>query len=528
MKEHQFLNQQLSIILNLYNSKIFDEVVIKGKILIKKYPKQNIFYNIVALSLSSLNKNDEAIKLLNLALNNNINDINVLNNIGLIQSKIGNFNLAREYLEKALTLKNDFVDALINISNIDLKQNKVKDAEKKLLKALAASKSKQSDEIINISLAQLNQQAGEFNKSLNYFKNVNKINPANCIADKGISTIHRYQSKNDEHITSMKKKLEFVKDKEHLSALNFAIGKAYDDIGEFKTSFKYIKEGNKIFNSLLRYNIEEDKIFFSKLKKFFSGDVGSNKISCKKKFIFIIGMPRSGTTLVEQIISSHRNVFGAGELNYLSESLQKIIKNEKEFLFSLYSLLEVKDLQTIQQDYIKKTDLLVRKEDFLIDKAPLNFRWVGFIRNIFPNSKIIHCKREPMDICFSNYKNSFAGKSLPFTYDLKNLAIFYNLYEDLMNFWNSKYPKDIYNLDYENLVNNQEIETRNLINYCSLDWDKNCLLPHKNKKLVATASLSQVRNPLYKNSINKWQKYSEELEELYKFIKNTKRAYSLS
>lgn len=519
MKEFKFLNQQLSIILNLYNSKMFDKVIVKGKVLIKKYPNQNIFYNIVALSLSYLNKNDEAIKLLNLALNNNSNDFNVLNNIGLIQTKINNFDVAREYLQKALDLKNDFIDALVNLSNIDLKQNKIKDAEKKLLKALTFSKSKQSDEIINMSLAQLNQQAGEFNKSLDYFKTVTKLNPANCIADKGISTIHNYQSEDDEHLTGMIKKLKFIKDKEHLSGLNFAIGKAYEDIGEFKKSFKYIHEGNQIFNTQLKYNIEEDKIFFSKIKKFFSEDSGFNQIYCKKKFIFIIGMPRSGTSLVEQIVSSHKNVFGAGELNYLSESLETIIKNEKNFLFDLFSSIDVKDLRAIQQEYIKKTDLFERTEDFLIDKAPLNFRWVGFIKNIFPNSKIIHCKRDPMDTCFSNYKNSFSGKSLPFTYNLKNLGTFYNLYKDLMGFWNSKYPKDIYNLEYEALVNNQEYETRNLIDYCSLDWDDNCLLPHKNKKLVATASLSQIRKPIYNTSIKKWQKHSIELEELYKIIK---------
>ena len=123
-----------------------------------------------------------------------------------------------------------------------------------------------------------------------------------------------------------------------------------------------------------------------------------------------------------------------------------------------------------------------------------------------------------MDVCYSNFKNSFESSSLAFCYDIKKLGGFYKLYKDLMIFWNKLFPDDIYNLSYEKIINNQEIETKSLLKFCNLEWDQNCLSPHKNKKTVATASLAQVRNPIYKSSIKKWENYSDELSELKKII----------
>ena len=128
--------------------------------------------------------------------------------------------------------------------------------------------------------------------------------------------------------------------------------------------------------------------------------------------------------------------------------------------------------------------------------------------------------REPMDICFSNYKNAFSASSLGFSYNLDNLGNFFNLYKNLMKFWDEIFKDDIYTLNYEQLINNQKSETKKLLEYCELDWDENCMKTHKNKKIVATASISQVRSPVYKTSINKWENYSEQLRDLKKIIFN--------
>ena len=190
-----------------------------------------------------------------------------------------------------------------------------------------------------------------------------------------------------------------------------------------------------------------------------------------------------------------------------------LLKNEE----SLYKSEEL--LKNCQNHYFDKLNKHNIKEKIIIDKAPLNFKWIGFIISAFPNSKIIHCKRDPMAICWSNFKNSFSSKSIGFSYNLDDLGKYYNLYDDLIRFWINLFSEKIYNLDYENLVNNKKEEIKKIIEFCELEWDENCLNPEKNKKSVSTASLSQVRSPIYKSSIKNWENFSEKLGELKKILK---------
>ena len=316
----------------------------------------------------------------------------------------------------------------------------------------------------------------------------------------------------------MIKKVTLIKDKENYKSLSFALGKAYEDLGDFDESFNYLKAANDIEKQQLNYKIENDIKIFSNIKKFFLENEISSINNTNKKIIFVVGMPRSGTTLTEQIISSHKEVFGAGELPYLSEFFNDNIN----FLEQINNTTKIKNfLIDCQKYYFSKIEGHKINENIIIDKAPLNFKWIGFILAIFPNSKIIHCQRDPMAICWSNYKNSFSSRSIGFSYDLVDLAKFFNLYDDLMNFWKKSFSKNIYNLDYQQLVTNKEIEIKKIINFCELKWDDNCLKPEENKKSVSTASLSQVRSPIYKSSIKNWENYSNKLNVLKEIIKHT-------
>ena len=518
MNNIHILKKQIEIIINLYNSQNFEQVIIKTKVLIKKFPEQLVLYNILALSLSNVGKNEEGLKILNNALRYNNNNIFIFNNLGLLNSNLNNYKLARDYFEKALSINENFVDALVNLANLFLKENKTDLAEINYLKALEITKDNQQLEIINNALGLFYQQVGKFEKSLNYFKIVNKINPMNTAVDKSISSTHKYIDKNDEHLLSMRTKLAKINDKNKLKNLYFALGKAYEDLKDYDNSFHYLKLANDIVKNYIKYNIEKDRKLFNKIKTLFKDYKGNIKIEPKKKFIFIVGMPRSGTTLTEHIISSHKDVYGAGELPFLEKIIKEHILIDNNFNENHISKIKMDTLKKIQSEFIKNTDILNYEEEVLVDKAPLNFRWIGFIKILFPNSKIIHCNREAMDTCFSNYKNSFGVKSLEFSYTLEDLATYHNMYKDLMNFWNNVFCNEIYNIHYEKLVVNQEAETKKLLDFCNLDWDKNCLLPHKNKKRVATASLEQVRNPIYKSSLKKWENYSKHLTTLKDII----------
>ena len=522
--DKKYLETQASVLINLYSAKKFDDVVQKGKVLIKKFPDQIIFYNATALSLSALGKNSEALQILKKALELNPKNINVLNNLGLINSNLNKNKEAREYLEKVISINNKFPDALLNLGNLDLKEGKTKSAKDKLSSALTLSKNTQSDLIINTALGNLNQQLGNFEDARSNFDIVNKINPLSTTADKSISTIHKYLNKDDPHLVSMLKKLEKIKDNENLQPLYFALGKAYEDIKEYKTSFKYIKLGNDIADKLIKYNISKDKKLFFEIKRLFEPSNETKEIDSEKKIIFILGMPRSGTTLVEQIISSHNEVYGAGELSYMEDITKNLInyKTQKEADLSSYfkdiKQFKYEKLKLAQLEYIERLKSHDFKEKIITDKAPLNFRWIGLIKMIFPNSKIIHCERNGMDTCYSNFKNAFSGASLGFCYNLEKLGNYYNMYKDLMSFWNSKFNDQIYNLSYEKLINNKDLEVKNLLKFCELSWDEKCLNPHLNKKTVATASLAQVRTPVYKSSVDKWKNVEDELKDLKNII----------
>ena len=231
-------------------------------------------------------------------------------------------------------------------------------------------------------------------------------------------------------------------------------------------------------------------------------------------------MPRSGSTLIEQIVSSHKNVYGGGEIYILGQVFFEKFKNNNQLnKNNEISINFYNELIDIQKKYIEKISMIDNSKKVFTDKAPLNFRWIGFILSLFPNSKIIHCKRNKIDNCWSIYKNNFAG-SLNFSNNLEDLGFFHNLYEELMSFWNNKFKDKIYNLSYEDLVNNPDAQIKLLIKFCGLDWDPSCFEFHKNTRTIKTVSFVQARKPIYKSSINSSSKYLEYLNKLKSVLKS--------
>ena len=278
-------------------------------------------------------------------------------------------------------------------------------------------------------------------------------------------------------------------------------------------SYKFLKTGNDLKKEQLNYNIKSEINLFNKITKVFK-DIDLKKIKNNNKCntIFILGMPRSGTSLVEQIISSHSNVFGAGELPILSNIIrEKFMDNEELQLSKLLEIIDDENkinlLSNIYSNFIKYFNF---NEQYITDKAPLNFRWIGFIKILFPEAKIIHGTRDPKNNCLSLYKNLFEG-GLGFTYNETDLTEYYKLYSELMKFWDSKITKPILNVKYETLINNNEDEMKKIINYCGLNWEEDCLMFHKNTTPIKTMSTAQARKPIYKSSLNSFDKYKEYL-----------------
>ena len=222
--------------------------------------------------------------------------------------------------------------------------------------------------------------------------------------------------------------------------------------------------------------------------------------------IFVIGMPRSSTTLVEQILSNHSKVYGAEEVEFIPN-----LAREK---------FDECDLQKIGEEYVNKMKNISSNSDRTTDKLPANFLYVGFIKLILPRSKIIHCYRNSKDNCLSIFKNQFSSKKIKFAYDMNEIVSYYSLYENLMNYWKTTLPNFIYEIKYENLVLDTKNEIKNLLLNCDLDWSNNCLNFHNNNRPVKSASDTQIRSKIYNSSINSWKNYEKHLNKYFNKLKN--------
>jgi hypothetical protein len=225
-------------------------------------------------------------------------------------------------------------------------------------------------------------------------------------------------------------------------------------------------------------------------------------------------MPRSGTSLVHQILSSHSMVHGAGELNKIYKFSIPVLKDLKT---NNIENISEDSLLSIRSQYLEFLSSLGVNEKIFVDKMPLNFRFIGFIIAAFPEAKIIHMKRNPMAICWSIYKNFFPGNS--YSYDQEDTANYYKLYEDLMNYWEDLYPNKIFNFNYEQLTSSQEKETKRLLEYCEIPWDENCLDFHNNSTMMRTTSAMQVKKKMYQGSSEEWKKFADNLQTLIAGLK---------
>jgi tetratricopeptide (TPR) repeat protein len=292
----------------------------------------------------------------------------------------------------------------------------------------------------------------------------------------------------------------------------------FRNIKDFDKSYKYLEIMNELCFEIADFDLNKDKVLFEELAQHRSYPEIQMKESSVIP-IFICGMPRSGTTLCEQILSAHSDVYGAGELRYLLQltKLQDVInKPEINNIEKYVENIETKEaLSNIRQEYLKLlASINKRGEKYVCDKMPHNFLLIDLIRFILPEAKIIYCKRKPADNCFSLLTQRFVEGRHLYCYNQKTLAEYYQFHEKLMNVWLEKFRKDIFILDNEDLVNNQKNITIELLKFCSLDWEDSCIEFYKNKRQVRTASLEQVRQPINKKSIGAWESYKSHLGEM--------------
>ncbi|PPR46015.1 MAG: hypothetical protein CFH18_00409 [Alphaproteobacteria bacterium MarineAlpha5_Bin8] len=515
--------------------------------LIKQNNISPLLYTSLGLVCIKTNREKEAIKLFNQAIKINPKDDVAINNLGLIYLSKKEHQTAKKYFLESIKIKKNSkvffylgqiyiqlnniekaifnlkesikitedAEALCNLGHLLYLKGEILEAEKYTCLAL---KYKPNLDIARNNLGLINLSKGNINEAKHDFSKAIKINTHNFMAHYNLSIITDYSTKNL-HEKELLNLIKSSKNNNELLHLSFAVAKLYKDKKDYKKSFKYYKSANSIKRKTFDYSLNEDKIKFKNIENTLSLEL-FNRIKGfgfdKKKTIFIVGMPRSGTSLIEQVLSSHTKVYGAGEVNFFDEILSKYFLNKKKLLDS--KLIKKENLYKAGKEYIKKIESFANSKKILINKLPLNFRWMGLIKLVLPNSIIIHCKRNPMDTCLSIFEQNFLIKGNEYTFNLDEIGHFYKLYEDSISHWKKLLINDFYEIQYEKLVNNQKEETKKLLKFCSLKWENKCINFYKNKSIVRTASVQQVRKKIYTSSVNKAEIYKSELTKLKKIL----------
>lgn len=343
------------------------------------------------------------------------------------------------------------------------------------------------------------------------------------LSDMGVLSEEDFQYCDINHPVHQKRKVRW----QEKSSLGFARGIYLAKQKKHDEAFTEYKSANDIINENLPFDFEELKQRNDRHIEFFNGEFfEKNRIfgSPSNLPVFVVGMPRSGSTLIEQILSSHSRITAGGELHHIMrmEAQQIICANEKSEQYpDTLRNLEYETIQYYADQYFDYLSEYISEDaDFIIDKLPHNFLNIGLIKLVFPNSTIIHSIRNPLDTCLSCYLKKFNNmEHLSYTFDLEALGHFYAEYQRMMKHWHSVLPGQILDVQYEDMLDNQEAVSRKMLEHIGVDWEDACLNFHTNKRMVKTASLYQVRQPIYKTSKGRWKRYEKHLAPLINVLK---------
>ena len=421
-------------------------------------------------------------------------------NMGTALFDKGDLEAAVDCIKHALKIKPDSAEAYNNMGNVLQDKGDLNTAIENYKQAI---KIKPNYAEVYNNMGNTLQYKGDLKAAIENYKQALKFKPNYAEAHRNLSSVTKYDDKTP-HVVQMQ---NLYQDKniteDQRCHLSFALAKAFEDLNDLDQSFSYLVLGNELRKNQLAYNIEKDIKFFDLLKNTYPMlkrlSPPTLEVSHEPQPIFILGMTRSGTSLVEQIVSSHSKVTGAGELNYVSQFGAKYAAG--------LTRINSEALLDFRNRYLGALEKNANDRSIVTDKMPENFKYVGLILLAFPEAKIVHVKRNPAATCWSNYKHYFAAKGLGHCYELNDLVTYYGLYRQLMQFWQDQSGDRIYNLNYDNLTINQEKETRSLFQYLGLEWEDACISPQNNKHNVRTASQQQVRQKVYKDSSQKWRRF---------------------
>ncbi|CAN5436089.1 tetratricopeptide repeat-containing sulfotransferase family protein [soil metagenome] len=534
--------QEIDVILELFNQGRFDQAEMLARDLCTRFPRHGFGWNALGAVLLQSGRSEEALEPMQKAAYLLAADPDAHNNLGTCLHMLGRITEAEACFRRTLKIKPDFTLAHNNLGSALQEQGRFAEAETNFDRAieldpayadahynLGTSLSMQGQTAnaercyrrtleINpgygkalVALGVLKAGNGQFEAAEEFFQRAIAIDPGLSSAWSAIAGVRKMTREDEEWVRGAQKIAESGLEPRQASRLHFSIGKYYDDVGEFAPAFENYRRANDLSK---RFSEKYDRQRQTRLINHLCHAYDQQRMQMKKpgssdsaRPVFIVGMPRSGTSLAEQILASHPSVFGAGELDFWPQALVNHMPaalggEPDEALLGELTTGYLDELAGRRSD--GKADVLR-----VVDKMPVNFLNLGLILTSFPNARVLHTMRNPIDTCLSIYFQNFSTTHL-YANDLDDLAHYYREYHRMMTHWRAVLPTQVFlDIPYESLVGDQENWSRKMIDFIGLEWDPRCLDFHQTERSVRTASQWQVRQEIYSSSVERWRNYEK-------------------
>jgi tetratricopeptide (TPR) repeat protein len=424
---------------------------------------------------------NEASELAQSLINSSQKSLSFCTDLGLLFNKLGDFQSSLECYQSALAMQPNNPQTLFNLASVQRYMGKLAEAQ-------------------------------------NSFDQLIKQDPDDSEAWLLRSNLKKQTAQNN-HVKSLQEALKRPRSAIDKAQLFYALGKELEDLQQYDEAFEALNQGAQTRRANMQYTLGNDLAVLNKISQVYDHKMLNKSIvGCEDSApIFILGLPRTGSTLVERIVANHSDVYAAGELNNFAigmmQQVRQLSNTPPSDKLALIEATSKIDFAQLGQNYIQSTRPDTNNHARFIDKLPLNSLYIGLIRLALPNAKIIYVQRHPMDTFYAIFKQCFT-QGYPFSYDLTELCQYQIAHHKLMKHWQQELGQNLYSITYESLVADIEGETRKLLDYCDLPWQPKCIDFHQNKTATTTASASQVRQPLYSSSIGKWKKLSKQLSDI--------------